>query len=144
MSITFQLSAQYGGPKSSRLFNPLHMAMNRISDVFNAEGGLKDVSHLSVVLRVAGSIGDFGGGSGPERAKYIKRRKELTIDLVFSKEDWQGASEEDIQKRFLDGLQAAFEVLIGKAQKLALLVDEAKVRGEFDSLLHRFLGLRQA
>ena len=144
MKISFQLSAQYGGPRDGKAFEALHMTINRVSDEFDADGGLKAVSVLSIVLRVAGRIEDFGGGSGPERIRYIKSRKELTGDLVFSKTDWQGASEEDVEKRFLDGLRATFEVLIEKAQQLTLLVDEAKVRGEWESLLQRFSELRKA
>ncbi len=114
-----EISAQYGDPKAADKIWPLHRKLNELFEAYAGNKYFRTVEKLTIVLRVSGRVRDFGR-EGPERLKFLKRDKELTVDLVIPDERWRDTSNDEFRRYLTEAVQAA----------LLRLVDVARQKGE--------------
>ena len=92
---------------------------------------------LSIVFRVSGKVSDFGA-DGPERLKFIKKDKVLTIDLVFPETSWRGVEKTVIKSSVECGVKNCLDLLIKKAAKLGEIEDFDGLKVGIDKALAEF------
>ena len=110
-----QFSAEYGDPKSARAFDPIHDCLAEIFAKYSLGSYTDQVAALAVIFRVSGQISNFGG-DGPERLRFSKKAREVTLDLVVPEARWRAGERELLQ--FVDwALRAAIDQIIAKLRK---------------------------
>lgn len=127
---SIQISGHYGDPKADAIYWPFQRNLNGALEPLDCSDYLVGIERLSIVLRVSGRVTDFKG-CGPERLKFLKRDKEITIDLVIPESDWRGAPDDEIRRRLFVGLNSSFEYLLERAKALGALKDEGGLRTAF-------------
>ena len=118
-----QISAQYGEPKAADVFFPLQKHLNDNFEKYLTKNHFKTIDGLSIIFRVSGKIHDFQS-EGPERMRYIKKDRDLTIDLVFSEVQWKGVDSNDLKALVKSGVIECMRMLIEKAEILKELLDK--------------------
>lgn len=108
------ICAQYGGPKAGDNIRPLAIRLNEYFDQHPPSNYFSGVKKLSIILRVSGSVTDFGH-EGPERLRYLKKSDEITIDFTIPESAWTGKSLDDMRKYLRIGFEQCFEHLMTKA-----------------------------
>jgi Ankyrin repeats (3 copies) len=130
----FSMAAQYGGPTGNEALWPLHYRLNKYFEALGNPDPAGLPIEYSVVLRVSGSLVDYGG-EGPERMKVKVKARDLTMDLVIPKVRWQGKSTLEILPYFCTQMRACFSILTAEAGRRSLITDQAVHMNIFDTAL---------
>jgi hypothetical protein len=132
MSVFFQVSAQYGDSRASHLFFPVQRRLNQAFGEEMDRALIGNLEKLSVVLRVSGAARDFNH-VGPERLKYLRKDREITIDLAISENEWKGVSADKVKASLRTGLETCVRMLLDRAHEEGCLLDRPKVERLFTS-----------
>lgn len=133
-----QISGQYGDPKAWDIFAPMQNKINSEFDSQVTYAPTDNVTKLSIGLRVSGDIQDFES-RGIELLKYIKKHKAITVDLVYSKEDWKEKPQKEIKESLTRDIRKCLNTLISKALNMGEDFNELKLNSEIDSALSSYL-----
>lgn len=139
MKIFFQISAQYGDPKAPDIFFPIQLRLNQAFGREMDQTLIGTLDKLSVVLRVSGATWDFKN-SGPERLKYRKKDREITIDLAVPEKQWNGVPIEEVKSWLKSRLEACVHQILEKAESEKCKVDRPKVEEVFASKFDAVFG----
>lgn len=134
-----RVGSQTGGREATKATDFIHHALNNVF-FFNSNlnGYFVDVDFFVLALRISGASKDFGS-EGPENLKKVRGKKYYTIDLVVPEECWKNKDFNLLKQYFLDGVSACFELLVAKSKKDGLLVDEKKLRFDFEEGLNEIV-----
>lgn len=73
--------------------------------------GFADFDSLSIVLRIGGEFGDFGGGYGPERRRISRKSRYLGCDMVMQYPDIVARPDVYTRKAARNDLRACLNLL---------------------------------
>lgn len=133
-----QISGDYGEPKADDVFWPLQRELNHLFKQNDLEKCFETLRVFSIVFRVSGKITDFGAG-GPEKIKYIKKKSEITMDLVFPESSWKGLSLIEVKGNIVGGLDDCLEEMCSKAEKLKEIKDIGTFNTYFKNVIGEFI-----
>ncbi|MGC3893445.1 hypothetical protein [Pseudomonas urmiensis] len=128
------ISGQYGDPNASKAFWPLQKKMNASFKTAITKEYFQLIKVLSIGLRVSGDIQDFKS-SGIERLKFLKRDKILTIDLVYSKNEWITLNNNSLEVDLTNKIRQCLELMIVEAKKIDTISDEKQLISEIEIAL---------
>ena len=132
-----QVSAQYGDHNSTKIIRPFHKRLNDLLEEVVVETYFKAIVKLSIVLRVPGEFWKFNG-EGPQKLKYMKKQKEITIDFVIPESKWKPVSEIEFSSYIENGIRQCFELFLERAKKEKELIDEDGIRSGFVNAMKIF------
>lgn len=96
------------------------------------------IDHFALVLRVSGSLDDFG----PEVIERIKRRRParyITADIVVPVECWKGKRETTIKEYLGEKVRSALEMCVARLKKDKETVDAESLFADVDKAIEEFL-----
>jgi hypothetical protein len=137
MSRTLEIFAQYGDPESTGAVRPLQQLLNRVLEECLTGKYFHSIEKLSIFLRVSGSIWKFEP-EGPDRLRYRKRDKEITIDLVIPENRWRGVGSAEMQAYVADQVKRCFGFLLARARKEKGLIDEDALASDLQRAMNEF------
>jgi hypothetical protein len=136
--MNIQISGHYGDPKADNLFWPIQKSLNDcftkhiIGVYFNA------LSLFSIVLRVSGKVRDFGS-DGPGRMKHLKKNSEITIDMVFAENFWNGTDSENLKAGVAEGIRECIRLMIERAEVIGEIKDVECFKSDVRKAILEFL-----
>lgn len=90
-------------------------------------------------MRVSGPFADFGS-EGAERLKKTRGKPpRYAIDLVVPQHRWEGASFDEFRTYLMSGVRDCFEMCVAKAIKAKELLDEPRLRADFEAGFQRIM-----
>ncbi len=135
----FSMGVQ-GGERSPKGIDQVAMLARAVLKTFryeyfltNLTGYFKTLTFFWIGVRVAGESNNFDGAEGPEFLKKARGKPHYTIDLVIPEHRWKGVGFDEYRSYFLDGVRQCFELMVAKAKKDKELVDEEKLRHDFEA-----------
>jgi hypothetical protein len=132
-----QISAQYGDQNSTRFIRPFHKKLNDILEKVVVEKFFKNILKLSIVLRVSGEIWKYKG-EGPEKIVFMKKKNEMTIDLIIPESKWKAVGEIEFKSYIENSIRQCFGLLLERAKKENELTDEDGIQIEFNNAMKEF------
>ncbi len=128
------------GERDSKESQKVNMLGRAIAKTFfydfyfsNQTGYFKTLELFWIGVRVAGKTNNFDGAEGPEFLKKARGKPYYTIDLVIPEHRWKGVEFNEFRSYFLDGVRQCFELMVAKAKKDKELVNEEKLRHDFEA-----------
>ena len=132
-----QISGQYGDPKADDIYWPIQKKLNDCFKKYLLGSYFQTIALLSIVFRVSGKVRDFGA-EGPERMKYIKKRAEITIDLVFPEHSWRGIDKAVIMQDVASGVLDCVRLMREKAESLGELKNWEELNSDIEKAIAEF------
>ncbi len=130
-----EISAEYGEPRASKKFWPLHRTLNQIFEVhLRGEYFAKGLSKLGIVLRVSGRVQEFMG-EGPERVMYLPRECLITLDLVIPEVRWKLVELPELQHYLEEQVRKSFALLLDLAASRSLIIDQQALQSDFEKAM---------
>lgn len=135
----FLIGIQGAGGASIKLTQPFHFALNSCF-FFNRDHGkyFKTIEYFWIGVRVSGPFADFGS-EGAERLKKARGRSIYEVDLVVPQHRWEDASFDEFRTYLMSGVRDCFEMCVAKAIKAKELLDEPRLRADFEAGFQRIM-----
>jgi hypothetical protein len=96
------------------------------------------IKEFALVLRVCGSIWDFG----PEAIERIRRRRAdrcITVDIVVPVTRWHGKTEQQIKEYLAVQVRRALELCVARLKKDKEKLDDSAMFKDVDAAIVEFL-----
>lgn len=132
-----QISAQYGDQNSTIFIRPFHKKLNDLLEKVVVGSFFKTICKLSIVLRVSGEIWKFDG-EGPEKLKFMKKKNEMTVDLIIPMVKWKKVDEIEFKSYLENSICQCFELFLDRARREKELIDEDGIRIGFKNAMKIF------
>lgn len=135
----FRVGSENGGHEAGDALNFAQKALNNVF-FFGPNLGpyFKTLDFFILALRVSGRTKDFKG-EGPEYLKKIKGKPYIAIDLTIPENRWKDVPFNELRQYVVDGVRQCFELCFDKAKKSGELLNEAKLRADFEAGIQEIL-----
>ncbi len=133
-----EMGVQSGEPrvKDADIVGMLHRAILKAftynPSFSNQTDYFKTLEYFWIGLRVSGKYRDFCG-EGLENLKKTRGKSGYEIDLVIPEHRWKGVGFDEFRSYFLEGVRQCFELMVAKAKKDKELINEEKLRHDFEA-----------
>ncbi|HKA07330.1 MAG TPA: ankyrin repeat domain-containing protein [Gemmataceae bacterium] len=130
------IGQQSGGPADPFMWPKIHLYM--MFEKHCTANYCPTVDKFALVLRVGGSIDDFG----PEAIERIRRRRPdryITVDIVVPVERWKGKREGAIKKYLAEKVRSALESCVARLKKDKEALDDEALLTAVDTAIEEFL-----
>lgn len=132
-----QISGQYGDPGADKIFWPIQRQLNRAFEARLSDGYFRTITLLTVAFRVSGKAQDFKT-RGPERLKMYFKQAYITMDLVYSRDAWEGTAATELRKTIARDIHTCIAMMVERAKSRDEVVDEARLLFDVDRALDDF------
>jgi hypothetical protein len=137
MGARLEIFAQYGDPEATEVVRPHHQALSRSVERNLGLNYFRTLEHVSIFLRVSGSIWKFKP-EGPDRLRYNRTHKEITIDLVVPEEQWKGSDGRKLRAYVAQQTKCCFALLLARAKKEKEVTNEDALVADFAKVMKGF------
>jgi hypothetical protein len=134
MTAEIEIAGEYGGPNiesvlivSRKVLRPA--AMGLLLHSMDSR-----VKHLTMILRVSGSLKKYEGNP-VEEVKFGRSREWISVDLLLWERDWQGRTYSEIADVLCDRVRLVPFVVAAACRVKKVAVDEGKLRLEMDDFI---------
>ena len=117
---------------------PILRLLGKETGAIKAAEHLQHLHRLELWIYVAGRLIDYDDKSGPGRLATGRSPPRLLIDLNIAQRDYRDKPQEGLRQWIGDGVEACFELMLGRALRRKGIVDEVKLRSEFSAAMQRF------
>lgn len=135
----FRVGSENGGREAG---DALGFAQKALNNVFFFDPSLgpyfENIDFFVLAIRVSGETKDFKG-EGPEFLKKPKGKRFYTIDLTIPENKWKGVSFGDLRQYVVNAVEECFELCLKKSRCDGNLVDEERLRSDFDAGIQEIL-----
>jgi hypothetical protein len=135
----FRVGSENGGREAGEAIAPLHKALNNtLFFTYGLDSYFKTLEFFMLAVRVSGRTKDFKG-EGPEDLKKERGTNCYGIDLVIPEKHWNGVPFGELREYVVEGVRQCFELCVTKARKSGELLDEDKLRSDFEAGIREIL-----
>ncbi len=130
------IGQQSGGPEDPFMWPTVHLC--HMLEKHCLANYCPAIDHISLVLRVSGSLDDFG----PEGIERLRRRRParyITADIVVPVNRWKGKKESAIKKYLAEKVRSALEMCVARLKKDKETVEGDALFADVDKAIAEFL-----
>lgn len=134
----FRVGSEVGGREAGSALKFAQISMNNVF-FFNPDLGsyFRTIKFFALAFRVSGKAKDFNG-EGPE-LKKPRGKNFYAVDFTIPEVRWNGIPFDDLRRYVVDGVRQCFELCVAKAKKSGELLDERKLRFDFEAGIQEIL-----
>jgi hypothetical protein len=96
------------------------------------------VDHFALVLRVSGSLDQFGR-EGIERIRRNRKQRYIGADIIVPEQEWRSRTEKQLKVYLADQVRQALRLCVLRIQKDGDDLDERRLLGQVDKAIAKFL-----
>jgi hypothetical protein len=127
-----------GGGKGGVIYSPFKVWLYNEFLGYLSELYLKDIAGFAICIMISGNITNYENFKKKTKIHIVKGNNRLTVNLYIPIEAWIYKGTMEAKPFFSEKLKSSFHLLIEHAKHKKLVIDEERLRHDFDEVMNRF------